>query len=86
MPRVDDRGRDEYRHARCFSSHILPPRMRRSPKVTEVVADLLPAGVVSGGLDWSRQFSSMTARWLLGRSAQRSGQRSASPSCCRCVG
>jgi putative transposase len=43
-PRVDDRRRDEHgRRQRRFTSHILPPYMRRSPKVAEVPANLVPA-------------------------------------------
>ena len=42
-PRVDDRRRDESGQRQRFTSHILPPYMRRSPKVSEVPADLVPA-------------------------------------------
>ena len=45
-PRVDDRRRDEHGHRQRFTSHILPPYMRRSPKVSEVPADLVPAGAL----------------------------------------
>ena len=36
-PRVDDRRRDESGGRQRFSSQILPPYMRRSPKVAEVL-------------------------------------------------
>src|SRR3984893_18127384 len=35
-PRVDDRRRDEQGGRQRFTSHLLPPYMRRSPKVAEV--------------------------------------------------
>ena len=45
-PRFDDRRRDQHGHRQRFTSHILPPYMRRSPKVSEVPADLVPARTV----------------------------------------
>jgi putative transposase len=36
-PRVNDRRRDEQGQRQRFTSHILPPYMRRSPKVAEVL-------------------------------------------------
>ena len=36
-PRVNDRRRDQDGHRQRFTSHILPPYMRRSPKVAEVL-------------------------------------------------
>jgi len=48
-PRVDDRRRDEHDQPQRFTSHILPPYMRRSTKVSEVFADLVPAPTVSSG-------------------------------------
>ena len=36
-PRVDDRRRDEHDQRQRFTSQILPPYMRRSPKVSEVL-------------------------------------------------
>jgi putative transposase len=48
-PRVDDRRRDEHgRRQRRFTSHILPPYMRRSPKVTEVLPILYLRGLSTG--------------------------------------
>src|SRR5689334_24773419 len=34
-PRVDDRRRDDHGRRQRFTSYILPPYMRRSPKVAE---------------------------------------------------
>jgi hypothetical protein len=45
-PRVTDRRCDEHGHRQRFTSHILPPYMRRSPKGAEVPADLVPARAV----------------------------------------
>jgi len=36
-PRVNDRRRDEQGQRQRFTSSILPPYMRRSPKVAEVL-------------------------------------------------
>ena len=36
-PRVNDRRRDEHGQRHRFTSRILPPYMRRSPKVAEVL-------------------------------------------------
>ena len=47
-PRVDDRRRDEQGHRPRFSSHILPPYMRRSPKVAEVLPLLYLRGLATG--------------------------------------
>jgi putative transposase len=47
-PRVDDRRRDEDGERRRFTSHILPPYMRRSPKVAEVLPILYLRGLATG--------------------------------------
>ncbi len=47
-PRVDDRRVDEAGNRRRFKSVILPPYMRRSPKVTEVLPLLYLHGLSSG--------------------------------------
>ena len=47
-PRVDDRGRDEDGERRRFASQILPPYMRRSPKVAEVLPILYLRGLATG--------------------------------------
>ncbi len=47
-PRVDDRRRDEQGGRRHFTSHILPPYMRRSPKVAEVLPILYLRGLSTG--------------------------------------
>jgi putative transposase len=47
-PRVDDRRRDEQGDRRRFSSRILPPYMRRSPKVAEVLPILYLRGLSTG--------------------------------------
>jgi len=47
-PRVDDRRVDENGDRRRFKSMILPPYMRRSPKVTEVLPLLYLHGLSSG--------------------------------------
>jgi putative transposase len=47
-PRVDDRRRDEHGRRPRFTSHILPPYMRRSPKVTEVLPILYLRGLSTG--------------------------------------
>ena len=47
-PRVDDRRRDEHGHRQRFTSHILPPYMRRSPKVSEVLPILYLRGLSTG--------------------------------------
>jgi transposase-like protein len=47
-PRVDDRRRDEQGRRRRFTSHILPPYMRRSPKVAEVLPILYLRGLSTG--------------------------------------
>lgn len=47
-PRVDDRRVDEEGNRRRFKSVILPPYMRRSPKVTEVLPMLYLHGLSSG--------------------------------------
>jgi transposase-like protein len=47
-PRVDDRRRDEHGHRQRFTSHILPPYMRRSPKVSEVLPILSLRGLLTG--------------------------------------
>ena len=45
-PRVNDRRCDEQGQRRRFTSRLLPPYMRRAPKVAEVPADLVPARTV----------------------------------------
>src|SRR5919107_1455082 len=47
-PRVNDRRVDENGQRRRFRSVILPPYMRRSPKVTEVLPLLYLHGLSSG--------------------------------------
>ena len=48
VPRVRDRGTDEQGRRRSFSSKILPPHMRRSPKVAEVIPILYLRGLSTG--------------------------------------
>src|SRR5271157_3532965 len=48
VPRVNDRRRDEQGQRRRFSSRILPPYMRRSPKVAEVLPILYLRGLSTG--------------------------------------
>jgi putative transposase len=47
-PRVDDRRVDEAGERRRFRSRILPPYMRRSPKVAEVLPLLYLRGLSTG--------------------------------------
>jgi putative transposase len=47
-PRVDDRRRDESGARQRFRSQILPPYMRRSPKVAEVLPILYLRGLSTG--------------------------------------
>jgi transposase-like protein len=47
-PRVDDRRQAEDGSLRCFRSQILPPYMRRSPKVAEVLPILYLRGLSTG--------------------------------------
>src|SRR5271166_563698 len=47
-PRVNDRRRDEQGRRQRFSSRILPPYMRRSPKVAEVLPILYLRGLSTG--------------------------------------
>jgi putative transposase len=47
-PRVDDRRRDDDGARRRFHSQILPPYMRRSPKVAEVLPILYLRGLSTG--------------------------------------
>jgi putative transposase len=47
-PRVDDRRRDEHGRRQRFTSHLLPPYMRRSPKVAEVLPILYLRGLSTG--------------------------------------
>ena len=47
-PRVDDRRHSEDGRRRTFRSQILPPYMRRSPKVTEVLPILYLRGLSTG--------------------------------------
>jgi putative transposase len=44
-PRVDDRRQDDNGRRQRFTSHILPPYMRRSPKVAEVLPILYLRGL-----------------------------------------
>jgi transposase-like protein len=47
-PRVDDRRHDDEGRRQRFTSHILPPYMRRSPKVAEVLPILYLRGLSTG--------------------------------------
>jgi putative transposase len=47
-PRIDDRRRDQHGRRQRFSSRILPPYMRRSPKVAEVLPILYLRGLSTG--------------------------------------
>jgi transposase-like protein len=47
-PRVNDRRSDESGRRQRFTSHILPPYMRRSPKVAEVLPILYLRGLSTG--------------------------------------
>jgi transposase-like protein len=47
-PRVDDRRRDESGERQRFRSQILPPYMRRSPKVAEMLPILYLRGLSTG--------------------------------------
>ena len=47
-PRVNDRRHDEQGQRQRFSSRILPPYMRRSPKVAEVLPILYLRGLSTG--------------------------------------
>ncbi|MGO9607186.1 MAG: IS256 family transposase [Candidatus Binataceae bacterium] len=47
-PRVNDRRRDEQGQRQRFTSRILPPYMRRSPKVAEVLPVLYLRGLSTG--------------------------------------
>ena len=47
-PRVDDRRLDEHGRRRRFTSQILPPYMRGSPKVAEVLPILYLRGLSTG--------------------------------------
>ena len=47
-PRVDDRRQGEDGHRQTFRSQILPPYMRRSPKVAEVLPILYLRGLSTG--------------------------------------
>jgi transposase-like protein len=47
-PRVDDRRRDAHGQRQRFTSQILPPYMRRSPKVAEVLPLLYLRGLSTG--------------------------------------
>ena len=47
-PRVNDRRLDESGRRQRFTSHILPPYMRRSPKVAEVLPILYLRGLSTG--------------------------------------
>src|SRR5262249_36499850 len=47
-PRVNDRRHDEQGQHERFTSHILPPYMRRSPKIAEVLSILYLRGLATG--------------------------------------
>ena len=47
-PRIDDRRRDQRGRRQRFTSRILPPYMRRSPKVAEVLPILYLRGLSTG--------------------------------------
>jgi putative transposase len=47
-PRVNDRRRDAHGQRQRFTSHLLPPYMRRSPKVAEVLPILYLRGLSTG--------------------------------------
>jgi hypothetical protein len=47
-PRVNDRRLGEHGQRQRFSSRILPPYMRRSPKVAEVLPILYLRGLSTG--------------------------------------
>jgi transposase-like protein len=47
-PRINDRRRDEQGRRQRFTSQILPPYMRRSPKVAEVLPILYLRGLATG--------------------------------------
>src|SRR6202521_3822431 len=47
-PRVNDRRHDEHGQRQRFTSRILPPYMRRSPKVAEVLPVLYLRGLPTG--------------------------------------
>jgi transposase-like protein len=47
-PRIDDRRRDDKGRRQRFTSYILPPYMRRSPKVAEVLPILYLRGLSTG--------------------------------------
>ena len=67
-PRVNDKRLDQWGVRQRFSSRILPPYMRRSPKVAEVWPGLYLRGLSTGAL---REARAMRAREeaLLGRAA-----------------
>jgi putative transposase len=48
VPRVNDRRHDEQGQRQRYSSRILPPYMRRSPKVAEVLPILYLRGLSTG--------------------------------------
>src|ERR1700719_460915 len=66
-PRVNDRRHDEQGQCQRFSSRILPPYMRRSPKVAEVLPILYLRGL-------SARRSCSRSRMATGR-APRAGRR-----------
>ena len=47
-PRINDRRTDESGRRQRFTSSILPPYMRRSPKVSEVLPVLYLRGLSTG--------------------------------------
>ncbi len=56
-PRVNDRRTDQDGERRRFTSRILPPYMRRSPKVAEVLPVLYLRGLSTGDARRSRRCS-----------------------------
>jgi transposase-like protein len=78
-PRVNDRRVDEDGNRRRFKSVILPPYMRRSPKVTEVLPLLYLHGLSSGDfVPALEEFFGTEAG--LSASSQRAGRPSGSTS------
>jgi transposase-like protein len=66
-PRVNDRRVDERGERRRFSSEILPPYMRRSPKVSEVLPILYLRGLSTG--DFRPALESLLGKEASGLSA-----------------
>ena len=66
-PRVNDRRVDDQGERRRFTSHILPPYMRRSPKVSEVLPILYLRGLSTG--DFRPALESLLGKEASGLSA-----------------